>query len=79
MVAPEEVEDAWYQGLAAIARAATGVIVDEAFLGGAASQSRLRTALSDLQVLWVAVHCDPTVASLRELSRSDPVSGMARS
>ena len=34
-------ELAWYEGLAAIARAGTGLIVDEVFLGGGASQARL--------------------------------------
>jgi chloramphenicol 3-O phosphotransferase len=73
-----QVEDAWYRGLAAIARSGTGVIIDEAFLGGGTSQSRLSSALSDLEVLWVGVHCDPEVASSRELSRTDRVRGMAR-
>jgi chloramphenicol 3-O phosphotransferase len=41
-------EAAWYQGLAAIARYGTGLIVDEVFLGGRASQDRLAEALSDL-------------------------------
>ena len=35
-------ELAWYEGLAAMARAGTGLIVDEVFLGGGASQARLR-------------------------------------
>ncbi len=73
-----QVEDTWFQGLATIARSGTGVIIDEVFLGGAASQSRLSSALTDLNVLWVGVHCDPEVASLRELSRTDRVKGMAR-
>ncbi|MHB1089340.1 MAG: chloramphenicol phosphotransferase CPT family protein [Acidimicrobiales bacterium] len=73
-----QVEDTWFQGLATIARSGTGVIIDEVFLGGAASQSRLSSALTDLKVLWVGVHCDPEVASLRELSRADRVKGMAR-
>lgn len=73
-----QVEDTWFQGLATIARSGTGVIIDEVFLGGAASQSRLSSALTDLKVLWVGVHCDPEVASSRELSRTDRVRGMAR-
>jgi chloramphenicol 3-O phosphotransferase len=73
-----QAEEAWYQGLAAIARSGTGVIIDETFLGGEASQYRLRSALLDLEVLWVGVHCDPHVASTREMSRPDRVRGMAR-
>ncbi len=73
-----QVENAWFHGLAAIARSGTGVIIDEVFLGGGASQSRLSSALADLTVLWVGVHCDPEIATWRELSRADRVRGMAR-
>ncbi|HUV58241.1 MAG TPA: AAA family ATPase [Acidimicrobiales bacterium] len=73
-----QVEGAWFQGLAAIARSGTGVIIDEVFLGGGASQSRLSSALTDCSVLWVGVRCDPDIASLREESRADRVRGMAR-
>lgn len=48
------VEDTWFQGVATIARSGTGVIIDEVFLGGAASQSRLSSALTNLNVLWWA-------------------------
>jgi chloramphenicol 3-O phosphotransferase len=71
-------ELAWYQGLAAIARAGTGVIIDEVFLGGGESQARLRTALKGLAVLWVGVRCDADVAEAREVQRSDRTIGMAR-
>ena len=71
-------EAAWYQGLAAIARYGTGLIIDEVFLGGRASQERLAEALSDLTVLWVGVRCDPEVAAAREGERHDRIVGMAR-
>jgi len=71
-------EAAWYQGLAAIARYGTGLIVDEVFLGGRASQDRLAEALSGLTVLWVGVRCDPEVAAARESKRPDRIAGMAR-
>jgi chloramphenicol 3-O phosphotransferase len=70
-------EAAWYEGIAAIARAGVGVIVDEVFLGGGASQARLRRALSGLEVLWVGVRCDAAVATAREAKRRDRVAGMA--
>jgi chloramphenicol 3-O phosphotransferase len=70
-------EAAWYAGIAAIARAGVGVIVDEVFLGGGASQARLRRALSGLELLWVGVRCDAAVAAAREATRSDRVAGMA--
>jgi chloramphenicol 3-O phosphotransferase len=70
-------EAAWYEGIAAIARAGVGVIVDEVFLGGGASQARLRRALSGLDVLWVGVRCDAAVATAREAKRPDRVAGMA--
>jgi chloramphenicol 3-O phosphotransferase len=71
------VEAAWTQGIAAMARAGARVIVDDVFLGGAASQQRLRSHLGGLDVLWVGVHCDPDVAAGRELARGDRVVGMA--
>jgi chloramphenicol 3-O phosphotransferase len=73
-----QAEGAWYQGLASMARCGTGVIIDEVFLGGRASQARLSRALSDLAVLWVGVHCAPEVAEARERQREDRVPGMAR-
>ena len=71
-------EDAWYKGLAAIARCGAGLIIDEVFLGGRASQDRLAEALSELTVLWVGVRCDPDVAAAREGERPDRTVGMAR-
>ncbi|MDT0319400.1 chloramphenicol phosphotransferase CPT [Streptomyces millisiae] len=73
------VEAAWIAGVAAMARAGGRVVVDEVFLGGAASQRRWEAALGGLDVLWVAVRCDPAVAEAREAARGDRVGGMARS
>jgi chloramphenicol 3-O phosphotransferase len=70
-------EHAWIAGVAAMARAGARVVVDEVFLGGAASQERWRTALDGLDVLWVAVRCEAGVAAGRELARGDRVPGMA--
>jgi chloramphenicol 3-O phosphotransferase len=62
-----------------MARAGARIIVDEAFLGGAASQQRWLTALGTLPVLWVGVRCDGAVAAAREIARGDRVTGMAAS
>ena len=72
-----QLEAGWYDGIAAIARAGVGVIVDEVFLGGGTSQDRLRRALGGLHVLWVGVRCDPHVAAAREAGRPARVTGMA--
>lgn len=72
-------EAAWAAGVAAIARAGVGVIVDDVFLGGARSQARLRQGLAGLSVLWVGVRCEPAVAASREALRPDRVPGMALS
>jgi len=72
-----ELEDAWIAGIAAMARAGARVIVDEVFLGGAASQRRWLDALVGLPVLWVGVRCDSAVAAGREIARGDRVPGMA--
>jgi chloramphenicol 3-O phosphotransferase len=70
-------EAAWIEGVAAMARAGARVIVDEVFLGGAASQARWRQALHELRVLWVGVRCDREVAADREVARGDRIGGMA--
>jgi chloramphenicol 3-O phosphotransferase len=68
---------AWSQGIAAMARAGAGVILDVVFLQGATAQQRWRTVFVDLDVLWVGVQCDPLVAAAREAARGDRVPGMA--
>jgi chloramphenicol 3-O phosphotransferase len=73
------VESAWYEGVASMARAGLGVIVDEVLLDGRAGQQRLAAALDGLEVLWVGVHCDPVVAAAREQARPDRITGMAAS
>jgi chloramphenicol 3-O phosphotransferase len=73
-----EAERGWYEGLGAMARVGAGVIVDEVFLDGGKSQTRLRIALEGLSVLWVGVRCQAAVAESRELQRSDRNIGLAR-
>jgi chloramphenicol 3-O phosphotransferase len=70
-------EAAWMDGVAAMARAGTRIIVDAIFLGGVASQQRWQGALTGLDVLWAAVRCDSAVAAGRELARGNRVRGMA--
>ncbi len=73
-----ELETAWMEGIAAMARAGARIIVDDVFLGGREGQERWRAALRDLEVLWVGVRCDPEVAEAREAARGDRIAGMAR-
>ena len=70
-------EAAWIEGVAAMVRAGARVVVDEVFLGGAASQQRWRRALEGVRVLWVGVRCDGAVAAGREIARGDRIPGMA--
>jgi chloramphenicol 3-O phosphotransferase len=79
VVGPEfrALEAAWIAGIAAMARAGARIVVDEVFLGGAASQQRWRGALGALEVLWVGVRCDSAVAAGRETARGDRIAGMA--
>ncbi|MEU2496276.1 chloramphenicol phosphotransferase CPT [Streptomyces sp. NPDC007883] len=72
-------EAAWTEGIAAMARAGARVVVDDVFLGGAASQQRWQKALDGLAVLWVGVRCESRVAAGREVARGDRVQGMAAS
>lgn len=72
-------EQAWYRGLAAMAAAGVGLILDEVFLRGGDGQADLAAVLSGLDVVWVGVRCDPAVAAAREAVRADRVVGMAAS
>lgn len=72
-------EASWIAGVAAMARTGARIVVDEVFLGGAASQRRWQGALGGLDVLWVAVRCEPEVAAGREVARGDRAAGMAAS
>jgi chloramphenicol 3-O phosphotransferase len=72
-----KLEAAWMTGVAAMAGAGARVIIDDVFLGGAASQERTRSHLTDLRVLWVGVRCDPATAAGREIARGDRITGMA--
>lgn len=70
-------EAAWSSGVAAMARAGAGVIIDDVFLDGALSQRRTGHHLEGLNVLWVGVRCAPEVAAAREQVRGDRPAGMA--
>ncbi|MFD3698887.1 chloramphenicol phosphotransferase CPT [Streptomyces sp. NPDC058646] len=70
-------EAAWMEGIAAMARAGARVIIDDVFLGGAASQQRWQKALGEVAVLWVGVRCAGAVAAGREVARGDRTQGMA--
>jgi chloramphenicol 3-O phosphotransferase len=74
-----ELEAAWMEGVGAMARAGARVIVDDVFLGGATSQERWQKVFGGLDVLWVGVRCESTVAAGREVARRDRVRGMAAS
>ncbi|WP_201776867.1 chloramphenicol phosphotransferase CPT [Streptacidiphilus anmyonensis] len=80
-VGPEfrALEAAWREAVAAMVRAGARVVVDDVFLGGAASQQRWQQALAGLGVLWVGVRCDSAVAARREAARGDRAEGMAAS
>lgn len=78
-VGPEfrALEAAWATGIATMARAGARIVVDDVFLGGAASQQRWKEVLDGIDVLWVGVRCDSAVATGRETARGDRVPGMA--
>lgn len=81
VIGPEfrALETAWRAGVAAMARAGARIIIDDVFLGGAASQQPWKDALGGLGVLWVGVRCDAAVAAARETARGDRAAGMAAS
>jgi chloramphenicol 3-O phosphotransferase len=72
-------EAAWMAGVGAMVHAGARVIIDDVFLGGAASQQRWQTALGGVAVLWVGVRCESAVAAGREVARGNRILGMAAS
>jgi chloramphenicol 3-O phosphotransferase len=68
----------WRVAVAALVRAGSDVILDEVFLRGAEEQAEWRAVLAGLDVTWVGVRCEPTVAAAREQARGDRSLGMAR-
>ena len=74
-----ELEAAWMEGVAAMARAGARVIVDDVFLGGVTSQQRWQGAFGGRDVLWAGVRCEGTAAAGREVARGNRVQGMAAS
>jgi GNAT superfamily N-acetyltransferase len=71
------VEAAWYRGVASMARAGLGVIVEEVLLDGGAGQRRVDELLGGIETFWVGVRCRGEVAAAREARRGDRVGGMA--
>jgi chloramphenicol 3-O phosphotransferase len=63
-------QTAWLAGIAAMARAGARVVLDDVFLGGGASQERMRRGLDGIDVLWVGVRCAPEIAAERSPGRS---------
>ncbi len=72
-------EAAWRDGVGAMVHAGARIVIDDVFLGGAASQQRWRQAVGGLAVLWVGVRCDSAVAAGREVARGNRTEGMAAS
>ncbi|KAB2329531.1 chloramphenicol phosphotransferase [Cytobacillus depressus] len=70
-------EFAWMHGIGEKVRRGAQVIIEDVFISGVEACNRWEVSLEGLQVLWVGVFCDPTVASARERERGDRVTGMA--
>jgi chloramphenicol 3-O phosphotransferase len=72
-----ELESAWMHGIGEMARRGTKIIIDDVFLSGFEGRQKWETALEGLQVLWIGVYCDPSIAAAREKARGDRIEGMA--
>ena len=66
------------KAVASLVSSGIDVILDEVLLNGNEDQRRWDTALGNLPVCWVAVHCDPDTARRREQERGDRPLGIAR-
>jgi chloramphenicol 3-O phosphotransferase len=78
-IGPElrRLEAAWTRGVAAMAHAGAGLILDQVFLEGPVAQQRWSKLLEGLPILCVGVRCDARVAAEREAARGDRAPGMA--
>ncbi|MGM0853430.1 MAG: chloramphenicol phosphotransferase CPT family protein [Bacillota bacterium] len=70
-------ESAWRHGMGEMARRGARIIIDDVFISGIEARKRWEISLDGLQVLWVGIMCDPTVATARERERGDRIEGMA--
>jgi chloramphenicol 3-O phosphotransferase len=66
------------RAVASLVSSGMDVILDEVLLDGIEDQHRWDEALGDLPACWVAVHCDPDTAGVREQERGDRPLGIAR-
>jgi chloramphenicol 3-O phosphotransferase len=72
-----KLETAWMHGIGEMARRGARIIIDDVFLSGVEARKRWEASLEGLQVLWVGIFCDPTIAAMREKKRGDRIGGMA--
>jgi chloramphenicol 3-O phosphotransferase len=66
------------RAVASLVSSGIDVILDDVLLHGREDQRRWDTAFGNLPVCWVAVHCDPGTAGMREQERGDRPLGIAR-
>jgi chloramphenicol 3-O phosphotransferase len=66
------------RAVASVVSSGIDVILDEVLLDGSKDQHCWEEALGDVPVCWVAVHCDPDTAAMREQERGDRPPGLAR-
>jgi chloramphenicol 3-O phosphotransferase len=68
----------WRVSVAAFARSGGDVLLDEVLLRGSAGQREWNDVFTDLDVTWVAVHCDLAELERREIARGDRARHTAR-
>jgi chloramphenicol 3-O phosphotransferase len=68
----------WQASVAAFARSGGDVLLDEVLLRGGAGQREWNDVLTDVDVTWVAVHCDLAELERREIVRGDRARHTAR-
>jgi chloramphenicol 3-O phosphotransferase len=69
---------AFQSATATLADRGVDILIDEVLLDGARDQRSWIAALKDLEVCWIAVHCDPELAEARAAQRGDRITGAAR-
>jgi chloramphenicol 3-O phosphotransferase len=71
------VYEVFQHSVAAFCRGGQNVIIDDVLIDGGTDQARWKLSLTDIETIWIGVHCDREVVIARESERGDRPVGIA--
>jgi chloramphenicol 3-O phosphotransferase len=69
--------EVFQHSVAALCRGGQNVIIDDVLIDGGSDQGQWKLSLTDIETIWIGVHCDREVAMAREAARGDRPDGIA--